>query len=400
MQLQSYQVRYFLALAGTLNFTRAAEQCNVTQPALTKAVQKLEQELGGTLIHRERHLTQLTELGKMILPTLEKIFAAAEAVRLQARGYQKKTIAPLKIGLVPSVSAALITELLLELARIIPDLRVDLREADASGLVAMLLDGEINAALVGDAVELPERIDHWLLFEERYVLVLSRKHPMARQTVIPPQDLHEAVFLERVGCDVAGRFKQACFADHPGPNVVHRSAQEGHLQQMASAGFGAILAPEHAPRLPSLTAIPIEGDPVRREVQLLRARWADRADDRLLQPPGELCLDQLAAVCAQQCLRHGRDAQRAQPAERACRPTEHRVVAHRSQEAGVIVVEREDPPQPLGRERRLRADRHGSVGRLPGSRELRLSLDRQQGREEAFAERARCVAREACGERE
>lgn len=241
----------------------------MTQPALTKAVQKLEQELGGALIHRERHLTQLTELGKMILPTLEKILAAAEAVRLQARGYQKKTIAPLKIGLVPSVSAALITELLLELARIIPDLRVDLREADANGLVAMLLDGEINVALVGDAVELPERIDHWLLFEERYVLVVSRKHPMATQTVIPLHDLHEAVFLERIGCDVAGRFKQACFADHPGPKVVHRSDQERHLQQMASAGFGAILAPEHAPRLPSLTAIPIEGDPVRREVQLL-----------------------------------------------------------------------------------------------------------------------------------
>ena len=269
MQLQFYQVRYFLALARTLNFTRAAEQCNVTQPALTKAVQKLEQELGGALIHRERHLTQLTELGKMILPTLEKILAAAEAVRLQARGYQKKTIAPLKIGLVPSVSAALITELLLELARIIPDLRVDLREADADGLVAMLLDGEINAALVGDAVELPERIDRWPLFEERYVLVLSRKHPMARQTVIPPQDLHEAVFLERVGCDVVGRFRQACFADHPGPKVVHRSTQESHLQQMASAGFGAIVAPEHAPRLPSLAAIPIEGDPVRRQVQLL-----------------------------------------------------------------------------------------------------------------------------------
>jgi DNA-binding transcriptional LysR family regulator len=269
MQLQLYQVRYFLALAKTLNFTRAAEQCNVTQPALTKAIQKLEQELGGALIHRERHLTQLTDLGKMILPTLEKIFSAAEAVRLQARGYQKKTIAPLKIGLVPSVSAALITELLVELARIIPDLRVDLREADANGLVAMLLDGKINAALVGDAVEIPERINRWRLFEERYVLVLSRKHPMASQNVIPLQNLHELVFLERVGCDVAGRFKQACFADHPGPTVVHRSDQERHLQQMASAGLGAILAPDHAPTLPSLAAIPIEGDPVRREVQLL-----------------------------------------------------------------------------------------------------------------------------------
>src|SRR5215510_10733947 len=72
MQLQFYQVRYFLALARTLNFTRAAEQCNVTQPALTKALQKFEQELGGALIHRERHLTQLTELGRMIFPTWRK----------------------------------------------------------------------------------------------------------------------------------------------------------------------------------------------------------------------------------------------------------------------------------------------------------------------------------------
>src|SRR3954453_15789568 len=97
MQLQLYQVRYFLALAKTLNFTRAAEQCNVTQPALTEAIQKLEQELSGALIHRERHLTQLTDLGKMILPTLENIFSAAEPMRLQARANQKKTMTRLKM---------------------------------------------------------------------------------------------------------------------------------------------------------------------------------------------------------------------------------------------------------------------------------------------------------------
>lgn len=269
MHLQFHQVRYFLALARTLNFTQAAKQCNVTQPALTKAVHKLEEELGGALIHRERRFTQLTELGKIILPKLEEVFLAAEAVRRQARSYQKKAIARLKIGLAPSISAALITELLAELARTIPELRFDLREADADELVALLLDGEINAALVGDTVELPERIDHWPLFQERYVLVLSREHAIARQTAIPIQDLREVVFLERLGCDVVGRFMRECFGDHPRPKVVHTSDQERHLQQMASAGFGAILAPEHAPRLPSLAAIPIEGDPIGREVQLM-----------------------------------------------------------------------------------------------------------------------------------
>jgi len=61
--MELFQVRYFLALAKTLNFMRAAETCNVSQPALTRAIQKLEEELGGPLIYRERSLTQLTERG-------------------------------------------------------------------------------------------------------------------------------------------------------------------------------------------------------------------------------------------------------------------------------------------------------------------------------------------------
>ena len=63
--MELHQIRYFVAVSRLLNFTRAAEQCNVTQPALTKAIQKLELELGGELIHRERQLTQLTDLGKL-----------------------------------------------------------------------------------------------------------------------------------------------------------------------------------------------------------------------------------------------------------------------------------------------------------------------------------------------
>src|SRR5579864_2502893 len=105
--MELHQVRYFLALASTLNFTRAAEQCNVTQPALTKGVQKLEQELGGQLIYRERQLTQLTDLGKEVLPLLERTRFSAEMVRRRALEFQRKEIAPLKIGLAPSVSATL-----------------------------------------------------------------------------------------------------------------------------------------------------------------------------------------------------------------------------------------------------------------------------------------------------
>src|SRR5260370_34699977 len=77
--MELFQVRYFLALARTLNFTRAAGACNVSQPALTRAIQRLEEELGGPLLHRERKLTQLTDLGRAMLPHLEAAHAAADS---------------------------------------------------------------------------------------------------------------------------------------------------------------------------------------------------------------------------------------------------------------------------------------------------------------------------------
>ncbi len=74
-------IGYFLALARTLNFTRAAETCNVTQPALTKSIQRLEEKLGGPLLLRERSLTQLTPLGQAMLPLLDQTQAAPSVPR-------------------------------------------------------------------------------------------------------------------------------------------------------------------------------------------------------------------------------------------------------------------------------------------------------------------------------
>ena len=98
------QVRYFLALSRCLNFTRAVEGCNVTQPVLTKAIQKLEDELGGPLSLREWSLTQLTDLGRLMLPLLEQSATAAEAAKAQAEAFCNRTTQPLRLGLDPSIS--------------------------------------------------------------------------------------------------------------------------------------------------------------------------------------------------------------------------------------------------------------------------------------------------------
>jgi DNA-binding transcriptional LysR family regulator len=97
--MELHQVRYFIALSNTLNFTRAAEACNVTQSALTRAIQRLEEELGGPLLQRERHLTQLSELGRLMLPLLEQSLAMAEAAKQRAYKFKKGEEATLAPGL-------------------------------------------------------------------------------------------------------------------------------------------------------------------------------------------------------------------------------------------------------------------------------------------------------------
>ena len=122
--------------------------------------------------------------------------------------------------------------------------------------------------MVGDLDDTPEPIDDWALFEERYVAVLARSHELADLPVIGMEALREATILNRFNCDVAPKFHRLCFPDAP-PHHNHRSSRDLHLQHLAAAGFGIVLAPEHMPRLPSLEALPIEGDPVWREVRLL-----------------------------------------------------------------------------------------------------------------------------------
>src|SRR5690242_2529818 len=84
-RMEMHQIRYFLADADTLNFTRAAERCHVSQPALTRAIQQLEEELGGLLLRRERKLTHLTDFGRLIEPHLRQLHADAEAAKSTAK---------------------------------------------------------------------------------------------------------------------------------------------------------------------------------------------------------------------------------------------------------------------------------------------------------------------------
>jgi DNA-binding transcriptional LysR family regulator len=267
--MELHQIRYFLALARSLNFTRAAEQCNVTQPALTKAVQKLELELGGVLIHRERQLTQLTDLGKLVLPMLERTYAAAESVRASAGEFQRHEIAPLKIALASCICASILETPLKETARFMPGLQVELLEAEPPELTSLLLSGEIGAAISSDdAGDVPSRIDHWDLFEERLLVLTQKNSRIAEMASVPLEMLIGVNWLDRTGCESTSRYFTILFPGVGEPKIAHRGHHLGHLQHMVSAGLGVMFWPEHAPHASTVVARPIDGDQLRRIVQL------------------------------------------------------------------------------------------------------------------------------------
>ncbi len=88
--MEMHQVRYFLAVAEELNFTRASEKCNVTQPSLSRAIKILEEELGGPLFRRERESIRLTDLGNLVRPHLQSVYDHSMLVRRLSQDFVRK----------------------------------------------------------------------------------------------------------------------------------------------------------------------------------------------------------------------------------------------------------------------------------------------------------------------
>src|SRR3954454_19619794 len=144
--MEMHQIRYFLAVAETLNFTRAAEQCHVSQPALTRAIQQLEEELGGLLLRRERQLRHLTDFGRLIEPHLRQLDADAEAAKSTAKRFLNLQGAEIRLGVMCTVGPARFMGFLARFHAANPGCEITLIEGVPTGLSQMLLEGDLDLA--------------------------------------------------------------------------------------------------------------------------------------------------------------------------------------------------------------------------------------------------------------
>ncbi|TMK06437.1 MAG: LysR family transcriptional regulator, partial [Alphaproteobacteria bacterium] len=182
--MEMHQVRYFLAVARVLNFTRAADECNVTQPSLTRAIKQLESELGGDLFRRERPAAQLTELGLRMHPLLKQCYDAATGARQLASSFKSGEVGALRIALTHSIDLSLLIPHLDQIKRLFNRLEFRFLRGNSREVGEFLKKGEAELGIAAEIGEEWDRLDAWPLFTESFQLVVNNRHPLADRDAI------------------------------------------------------------------------------------------------------------------------------------------------------------------------------------------------------------------------
>jgi DNA-binding transcriptional LysR family regulator len=266
--MEMHQIRYFLAVCSTLNFTRAAEQCNVTQPALTRAIQKLEEELGGLLFRRERKLTHLTDLGNLVRPQLEAILKQSEQARTTAQSFLQLKDAPLRLGVMCTIGPVRFVSFLSRFGVDHPGIEVSLTESIPDELIGMLMDGSLDVAITTAPEATNERLDFRKLYEERFVVAFPPGHRFAALPAVPIQEIAGEAYLSRANCEYYERLENVLAQQMVHVEDVFRSEREDWIQIMVMAGMGICFMPEFSAVLPGLMTKPIVDPPVTRVIHL------------------------------------------------------------------------------------------------------------------------------------
>lgn len=266
--MEMHQVRYFLEVCKTLNFTRAAERCDVAQPSLTKAIKKLEAEMGGEMFRRERSKTHLTDLGKLMKPHLESIYEASAAAKADAEGFKSLEKAELTLGIMCTIGPLPMIKFLSRLRENITNIELKLHEGTGEELIDSLLEGELEVALIG-MPELPERLNAIPLYSERYVVTFAKGHRFESMNQVPLSELKGEDYLFRINCEFIEHHAHLGVGEISEVNVRHQSEREDWTQALVLNGMGCSIMPEFLPFLPGITTRPIVEPEVSRTISLV-----------------------------------------------------------------------------------------------------------------------------------
>jgi len=267
--MEMHQVRYFLAAAQALSFTRAAELCHVSQPALTTAVKKLEAQLGSPLFHREGRQIALTEFGRRMQPHLSQIVEQARAAETVAKDFRLLNQVPIRLGVMSTIGPMRLAALLAAFEQQSPGVETAVRDGAPEALAAQLDADELDMAILNPLDGLGDNYRAEPLYTERYVVLLPPEHSLRKRDALALRDLSDQPYVDRLSCEMREMVMGICADMGIKLYARFRSEREDWVQAMVMANIGFAFMPEYSVIHPDSIQRPLVDPVVKRTISLI-----------------------------------------------------------------------------------------------------------------------------------
>jgi LysR family transcriptional regulator, hydrogen peroxide-inducible genes activator len=204
------ELKFIVAVAQERNFRRAAEKCFVTQPALSLAIKKLEEELSVVIFERSRAEVTLTDIGKKIVEQAERVLEEAGRIKQLAELGKNQLKGTFKLGLIHSIGPYLLPEIIPILRKSAPEMPLEVEENLTANLETQLRNGVIDAAIIALPFDVPG-LQYKVMYDEEFDVVVPSSHHWAARKHIQPSELSdEKVLLLNSGHCFSNQVTQAC----------------------------------------------------------------------------------------------------------------------------------------------------------------------------------------------
>ncbi|WP_017905942.1 LysR family transcriptional regulator [Pseudomonas asplenii] len=265
----------FRAVVEQGSFRKAAQAINISQPALSRRVEKLEEALGVRLFERTTRRVSLTQVGRAFAPTVERLLDDLDVALLGITDVASTRLGHVTVACVPSAAYYFMPKVIAHYHRQYPKIRIKVLDSSANDVHAAVLSGEADFGLSFTGNLQPE-IEFELLVEERYVVACRRDHPLAQRASVSWRELYQQDYIS-LDKTSGNRFllDQALIRITPEKPGVCETRHVTTMIGLVEAGLGVAAVPTMAmpgPEHPSLTSVPLIEPEVVRKVGLLKRR--------------------------------------------------------------------------------------------------------------------------------
>ncbi len=244
--MELHQLRYVLAVARTGNFSRAAEQCHISQPSLSQQIAKLEAELGEHLFSRLKRSAVLTSAGAALVQRATRILSEVDAAHRDVADAAEHVRGKVNVGVIPTIAPYLLPRVLALTARECPAMEVRIHEATTAQLLASAAACETDLAIISLPIT-DARFAIEPLFAEELLLAVPPNHPLTKKPRVRLSDLeHERFILMEEGHCLTDQSLSFCQRNDLHPQIAFRSAQLQTIQALVASGVGISLIPKLA----------------------------------------------------------------------------------------------------------------------------------------------------------